>query len=622
MSTILLATHFSDLAQREAQARDAHVNIVDRLTRVADKRNLSEAEKAELTLSTAVLKVIDGHKSEVCDPIFVAVRTLFNEQKLISHELRTHKDGKLWFDDQGHLASESAAKVDPKAKDDELLKGKYEDKGPRDFPITLVSLTLGLLIADVAEPPAVKVVSQYKNEIGVIATGTTGKTVYPDWDKPNARSFTREFFRALGEARSYGDLADKVLTLLAKEGDPDGRGGENPMVGTKEFALVMRALSEAKVDANEPQLRRRINEMLDRVQNVGSEDHIADLSIDLPDFEDIYDQNIVAENVRVMGPMIVSAMFEELKVFQVVDRIVEQFQHGTLPIGPGEAGRMLYKYWRDAPNRMNEQERRNFAAITLGIPGGDPGGMINRDFNDLWIRFVSSVSSFIRQNEVDALLRSATPSPISHQQVRKSARDLASNLSLHGYGMAHYAAREVQSQVSFMIKLLQDPEIRGCYGARDMWQVVDQVATYDLGGAKTSSRYRTLATCGTIITAWLANNVGRVNRSTGPLINIDEVRNPPVAANHKATRNPTDYDLVNACELWLADTATQDSQVEELSQPREAPTMTSKPIPIPAMAREMLDGLGDMGVGLGYAGARAGFGNSNGSANGYGGRSH
>jgi hypothetical protein len=44
--------------------------------------------------------------------------------------------------------------------------------------------------------------------------------------------------------------------------------------------------------------------------------------------------------------------------------------------------------------------------------------------------------------------------------------------------------------------------------------------------------------------------------------------------------------------------------------------MTSKPIPIPAMAREMLDGLGDIGVGLGHGNAppRAGFGVGNGHA--------
>jgi len=600
-------TRFADLAERETQARNHHVDTVARLKKIKEKRALSTAEQAELDLSQAILDELDKgtgggvNAPEVCDPLFVATRTLLNTQQLIKPKLRTHDDGVLVFDGYVNVAAFQAANPKP-------LPG---------LKITLTSLTLGLLIADSAQAPRVIVVDRAGNRTGVLAdgNGNGGKTLYPDSNDPLSGTFTRAFFQAVGEARSFGELADKVLVLLGQEGDPDGRGGDAPVVRCEEFAKVMRLLLRAHVDANEPQLRRRVNEVLDKVQNVGSEDDIADKGIDLPDLEEIEDENIIVDNVRVMGPMIVSAMFEELKVFQVVDRIVEQFQHGVLPIGPGEAGRRLYRYWREAPNRMSEQERRNFAAITLGIPGGDPGGLVNRDFNDLWIRFVSSVSSFVRQSEVDALLRSAMPSPISHQQVRKAARDLASNLSLHGYGMAHYAAREIQSQVQFVIDLLSDPEIRGCYGARDMWQVVDQVATYDLGGAKTSSRYRTLATCGTIITAWLAKHVNRINRTTGPLIDMDEVRNPPVATSHKATQNPNDYDLVNACELWLADTATADAEIDKLAQePRETPTMTSKPILIPAMAREMLDGLGDLGVGLGHGFAPARSGNGAGRA--------
>ena len=46
---------------------------------------------------------------------------------------------------------------------------------------------------------------------------------------------------------------------------------------------------------------------------------------------------------------------------------------------------------------------------------------VNRDFNDLWLRFVSSVSNFVRQNEVDNLLRASIPSAVSNQQVRKSS---------------------------------------------------------------------------------------------------------------------------------------------------------------------------------------------------------
>src|SRR5262249_3284025 len=160
-----------------------------------------------------------------------------------------------------------------------------------------------------------------------------------------------------------------------------------------------------------------------------------------------------------------------------------------------------------------------------GIPGGNgSGGMVNRDFNDLWLRFVSSVSAFVRQDEVDRLLRSKVPSAISQQQVRKAARDLATNLSLHGYGMNYYAALDLQDQIRTMMRLLGDKDIRSAYGARDMWQVVDQVATLELGGAKTSSRFRTLASCGAIITAWLAKNVQRIMRPTGPIIDIDAVR--------------------------------------------------------------------------------------------------
>jgi hypothetical protein len=134
-----------------------------------------------------------------------------------------------------------------------------------------------------------------------------------------------------------------------------------------------------------------------------------------------------------------------------------------------------------------------------------------------------------------------------------------------------------------------------------MWQVIDQVAVLELGGARNSARYRTLATCGAIITAWLANNVDRYNKATSrPIIDVDDVlSSDPATAGPDATTKPTDYDLVNACELWLADTATSDASVEQLSQPREAPVMTSRPVQVPAIAREMLEQAGVSAPGLG-----------------------
>jgi hypothetical protein len=618
MSTFITNISFVDLILREKNSHDSLTYAfrkledlkIDQLS--GRTKTLSGQEQARLNELTSILHEMDqAEKSknkadEVCDPLFVTARTLFNVEVGIAPKLRSQDQGVLVFGShmtRDHVRnaalSHVAAAADP-AKD-----GKA-DQVPGD--VTLVALTLGLLSLDAANPPAIEVVPQASSHTGTkVAEGGTanGRTLYPKFNDPNFRPFTKAFFAALGEARSYGSFAGKVLAILAREGDPDGAGAANPQVSSIEYARVMRSLSESHVPSDVAQLNRRVTEALDKVQGVGSDD-IGDFRVTLDDFNNQTDNNIVAENVLVMGPMIVSAMFEELKVFQVVDKIVEQFQHGMLPVGPGNAGKMLYKYWREAPNRMSELERRNFASMTLGVPGGEPGAMVNRDFNDLWIRFVSSVSNFVRQNEVDQLLRSRTPAPINQQQVRKSARDLAGNLTLHGYGMAHFAGRELTQQINTTIKLLGDAEIKSAYGARDMWQVVDQVATYDLGGAKTSSRYRTLASCGLIITAWLSRNIPRIVTPTQPIIDMAQVRFPNFD-EHSATTEPNDYDLVNACELWLADTATTDSQVEEMSQPREAPQMTSKPIPIPAMAKELLEGIGDIGLGLGLNGGAQRF---------------
>jgi len=568
---------FRDIAERETKERNALTFRLRQLTDIDSKENrgsLTTEEDDEKELIDNILNIIETNKGEVSDPLFVGTRELFNEGScILPILLKTHDDGVLSF--------ESKHKVETTEKNKTEITNSA---------VVRASLTLGFLIADKVKAPPVTVLEEGKV-----------KKIVPNKEQIFWKTLTQQFYNAIGEASGLEDLATLVLPILAIEGDSDGRGTNyTPNVNAGEFALVMRKLHERGITTDERQLKRRVNECLDNIQSVGGTGSITDIGIDLPDLDGVTDHDIVAENVRLMGPMIVSAMFDELKAFQVVDHLVERFQRGTLSVVSGKAGELLYQYWREAPNRISEMERRTFYATTMGVPGGEFGDFVNREFNELWLRFVSSVSEFVRQAEVDKLLRTDIPSPVSHQQVRKAARDLASNLSLHGYGMAHYAARELQEQIKFMIKLLGDPEIRGNYGARDMWQVIDQVATLELGGAKTSSRYRNLATGGTIITAWIANNAGEIMSSTGPLLDINEIRYPRARpSGEKASTKPNDYDLVNACELWLADTGTSDMRVEELAQPREAPVQTSRPVQVPTMVQDMLDGIGDLGVGFG-----------------------
>lgn len=479
------------------------------------------------------------------------------------------------------LASEAESLVDwlaalegPQANLEELVRTRSKKLTSLEKNLAGV---IGILSADNEQPPAFSF--------------ATSK-VFDPIEERQRQKFGKALFAAQGEYSTNRALFDEVLPILISA----GAQGPFDEVKAIEWARAVRYLAERGVTASEPQLTRRVNEALNNIQNVGSDLPPSDIPIDLPDLEadGTTDHEIVADNIRALQPCYFASMFEEMKVFEVVDKLVELFQNGILPIGKGEAGNSLFRYWKETATRVSEAERRSFYARTLGFVGGDDGGFPNREFHELWMRFVSGVSSFIRQNNVDDLLRTRIPGSISQQQVRKAGRDLAANVSLHGYGMAHFMATELQKQIKDVIKILSDPDIKNSYGARDMWQVIDQVAALELGGSKNSVRYRTMAASGAIILGWLAKKSRELaSTSFGSILDMDEIRNPPPRpAGTKPSTDPTDFDLVNACEQWLAVTGTQEEQVQDYSQPKEAPNMTSKPIQIPSIARETLEAFG------------------------------
>jgi hypothetical protein len=74
---------------------------------------------------------------------------------------------------------------------------------------------------------------------------------------------------------------------------------------------------------------------------------------------------------------------------------------------------------------------------------------------------------------------------------------------------------------------------------------------------------------------------------------MDVVRRPgPRVPGTRPTTQPTDADLVNACDQWLAVTGTSDARVEEYAQPIDNPAISSRPTSIPSVARDLLESVG------------------------------
>ncbi len=78
-----------------------------------------------------------------------------------------------------------------------------------------------------------------------------------------------------------------------------------------------------------------------------------------------------------------------------------------------------------------------------------------------------------------------------------------------------------------------------------------------------------MANAGAIIIAWLANNSRKLSRTKdASILNVARINNAGRRQGViKPTARPTDADLVNACEQWLAVSGTTDDSVDDFSQP-------------------------------------------------------
>lgn len=447
--------------------------------------------------------------------------------------------------------------------------------------------------------------------------------------EPQRRGFVQKISTAQGEYRENRGLFDaafdhllgrynvslrsqidanlidaQIVGCIEPGGDPRKRDAQNEesepraneavtALSARTLAAVVRKLAADGVSSNDPWLASRIENAYETQSGVTGGASPSNMDIDLPDLEEATDVDIIRENLEAAQAIYFAYQLEEARMPQVVERIVELFRAGLLPLSYGKTGDYLYNYYKKSGERITESERRDLYMRAFGAPGGDPSNnQPNREFNELWLRFISAVSTFGRQLNVDRMFRSHVPLAVSQEQVRKAARDLAASLSRNCYGIAYQFSKELKTLIVEFRDLLSDQEIRGAFGARDMWQVIDQINANYLGGARNTHRYRTQARAGAVVIAWLRNNHQRLTSRFGDVISVDALTNPQLRGSDKPMVDPTDWDLLQACEQWLAVTGVQEQRVEEYSQPIESPTITSRPIEMPQIARDMLNGAG------------------------------
>src|SRR5262245_59971821 len=218
----------------------------------------------------------------------------------------------------------------------------------------------------------------------------------------------------------------------------------NSVIFAQQFAEVVRRLREQGVTSNDPLLRAKFQNAFNLVLGGSVAQRSSQINIKLPDLNANVQADITKDNVIAVSAIYFAAQLEELKLIAAAEKVAEQFMQQQVPIPRGLGGEAIFRFIKDAPNRLTEVERKGIYARTFGFAQGAVDEPLpNRDFADLWIRFLSAVSVLKREELASGVRKSLTS-----EQAFKNARDLAVNLSLHGYGVAHFAAVELQDLVT------------------------------------------------------------------------------------------------------------------------------------------------------------------------------
>lgn len=396
-----------------------------------------------------------------------------------------------------------------------------------------------------------------------------GKDLPPRDSLDVGRGFVEQSVSAVKEFQSDDAMFNAVYAALKKEGtvvDPTA-GKTTIAILARQVAEVSEQLIDQEADPQDPQLAHMIGDALSAILGKTLQGRFSATDIDLPDLEEGSQADVIADNVRALSAVYFSAMLEDLKFFAVADKIVEQFMSGMVPISRGVAGDAMYDYFKAAQDRLNENERRGIYARAFGLAQGSVDEpMPNREFNDLWIRFLSGVNLINRQSVAERLV-------VTNEYVFKNARDLAVNLSLHGYGAAHFAAVELQKLIKDVKKMLSFADVLNAFGVRDYSQLIERVSAVYLGGAVNGVRQRTMATTGKDIIQFLARYAADLSGSNAQQIQFLAV---PVPAPGK---EQDVFDLRASVDKWLAVNGTADATVDQYAEPV---AITQQPT-IPAM---------------------------------------
>jgi hypothetical protein len=421
-----------------------------------------------------------------------------------------------------------------------------------------------------------------------IYAAVKGLLLIDDIIDPNSFGFSSEiqkrYFELLGKTKDgqdqngkdvlvpntviYNKILDTIPTL-------PGRAASS-IVFYQEFATIGRYVikNAADVPPSSPNFATQVRIGDDTY--VSGQDAFGVLDLPLLTGDDGTDQEIQPDLVIAVGK--IHSAYHIDVVIRTVARVSELWTNGQLPVALDDGGQLLDRWYWNSYQRFNDPARFMHFTRILGVRGGEVSREVqpNPNFDRGFTRALSSLAEYDRQQRIVDLF-SGQPQSRSlsrtGENVRSAIRDLATNVTLYGWGSAPFVANRLMQMLNDALEILKNKQILRAYAVTNPWQIIERQVLADTGSSPNIVKYRTMAEQSKVIFDLIAKYARAWSGSSGLPLFPD----PSQAGQASDITADDQVRLMRATQLILAVRGTKDDEVYEASQPAEAVAAPSIP---------------------------------------------
>ena len=300
----------------------------------------------------------------------------------------------------------------------------------------------------------------------------------------------------------------------------------------------------------EQQLEDRFNELMKAGANGGTSgpDGFLDLigfgpkgpvafeEMPYPYIQPDFDDSVVPSQLHAAAELYYIYQHERMKIFQVVNVLLQLFRLGKMRIqrGPGARGLYLLEKWKPLRYKLRDREIAYRRAFNYGTVTAPAGAVVNRNFHRQLVGFMVALAQYFRDLLIGEVIRGG---PLIEQRpfgsigtIQRIGIDLRYALDRSTYGNIFALAMETGHYLKTVLQLLDAPDIKKAFDANTKWDVVEIVSNRYLGGIAEPSQRAKMAESGRRILQFVADNDFKT--AIDPVLFQSEVR--PLGSHSEA----------------------------------------------------------------------------------------